>query len=110
MVAEDMIEEITELFCDEAHVMEEAGITYVYLPDLHMPMGNNPPLQDALLSLNPRDGYPTRLFLSSPIPGKGSNWSIHNILGKSWHTISWNYVEFNGRLADVLANHLKAFA
>jgi len=74
-----------------------------------MPVGNNPPVQEALLCIGSRDGYPTRLFLSSPVPGKGANWSVHNILGRAWHTISWNYVEYNGRPADVLANHLKAF-
>lgn len=105
MVTDDMLNEIKELFCKEAHVMIEAGLTYIYLPTLKLLDSS---LCEGLLCLQNRDGYPTRLFLSMPVAGKCANWSTHNIFGKAWHTWSWNYVEFTDSLTAVLANHLKA--
>jgi hypothetical protein len=109
MVTDEMLNEIKQLFCNDARVMIEGGLTYIHLPELKLPKGNSPISCEGLLSLQRRDQYPTRLFLSAPVAGKGSNWTIHHILGKPWHTISWNYVEFTGRPIDVLAQHLRAF-
>lgn len=109
MVTDEMLEEVRRLFCKAANVMTEAGLTYIHLPTLKLPDGNTPATSEGLLCLQPRDGYSTRLFLASPVVGKGPNWTTHSILGRAWHTCSWNHIEFKGRPTDVLAQHLRAF-
>lgn len=94
------------LLCPGAQEMPESGIEYVFLPGLKHPCA--PGTLDALLCPQQHSNYPTRLFLSVPIPGKGNNWSIHTILSRTWHTWSWNYVQANQRLAEILAQHMRA--
>lgn len=109
MVSDEMLNEVRKLFCSQAAVMTEANLTYIHLPLLKLPASNTPEAVEALVCLSSRDGYTTRLFFTEPIVAKGQNWSNHNILGKAWYTCSWNNVMFNGRPADVIAQHLRAF-
>ncbi len=106
-----MVEEATmkELFaiCPGAQEMIEGGITYIYLPQLKLPCA--PGLIDGLLCIQQHGGYTTRLFLSQPVSGKGANWSVHEIVGRTWHTWSWNNVPANLRPAEILAGHLRTF-
>jgi hypothetical protein len=92
--------------CPGAQEMPEGGIEYVFLPGLKHPCA--PGALDALLCPQQHSNYPTRLFLSAVIPGKGNNWSTHTILSRTWHTWSWNNVPANQRLAEILAQHLRA--
>lgn len=87
--------------------MLEGGYTYVFLPQLKIVHGNGILIRDALLCPQERDGYKNRLFLSEPVPGRGNNWSSHQILDKNWFTWSWNHVPAD-RLAVILAQHLTA--
>lgn len=89
-----------------AQEMSEAGINYVYLPKLKLPCA--PGDVEALLCIQQHGGYTTRLFLSKPVPGKGANWTTHQILGKTWHTWSWNNVLADIRPAQILGAHLDA--
>lgn len=109
MVTDEMLNEVKKLFCQNAKVLVEAGLTYIHLPSLTLPAGNTPAAMEALVCLNQRDGYTTRLFFSAPVTAKGQNWTVHNILGKAWHTCSWNNVIFTNRATDVIAQHLRAF-
>lgn len=88
-----------------AKVVEVGGTTYVHLPTLALPDGR---IVEALLCLTVSNGYSTRLFLSEPVPSKGSNWTVHTILDKAWHTWSWNGVPSDIRPIEVLASHLAA--
>jgi hypothetical protein len=99
-------EEIGELrlVCPAAQEMSEGNIAFVYLPGLKV--GAN--VVDGLLCLSPHSGYPTRLFLSVPIAGKGANWTTHTILSRTWHSWSWNYVLAGQRPAEILVQHLRA--
>jgi hypothetical protein len=92
--------------CPGAQAMPEGGIEYILLPGLKHPCA--PGTLDALLCPQQHGGYLTRLFLSAPIAGKGNNWSTHVILSRTWHTWSWNNVPANQRLAEILAQHLRA--
>jgi len=70
--------------------------------------------RDALLCLNPRDGYPTKLYLSERVPHGGKhapNWnaSLYYILGRKWHSWSWRDVPAKQPSASILADHLEAF-
>ncbi len=104
IVAVDALEEIASVFAG-ARVVEEGGCTYVHLPRLNLPDGGD---AEALLCLSGRDGYPTRLFLSRAVAGKGNNWSVHRILDKPWHTWSWNNVPADLRPIEILMSHVGA--
>ena len=82
------VEELAEI-CPVAAPMSEAGSDFVYLPKLRIQTGPDVVERDALLSLCAHSGYTSRLYLSSPIPSKGQNWTTHTVLGRSWHTPSW---------------------
>jgi hypothetical protein len=96
------MEELAAL-CPNVREMEEAGHRYVSIPELII--GGK--VLGGLLCLTDRDGYPTRLFLTEPVLGKGQNWSAHQILGRTWHTCSWNQVSSTLRPAQVLAEHMR---
>jgi hypothetical protein len=74
---------------------------------LKLPGGCNPGVLDALMALHQHSGYPTRLFLAQRVQGRGQNWTVHHVLGRTWHTWSWNYVKADRRPAEVLAEHLR---
>jgi hypothetical protein len=94
--------------CPGANSMSEGGTEFVFLPDLRIPVGNAVETRDALLSLSAHSGYTSRLYISAPIRGKGQNWTIHTVLGRTWHTPSWNNV-MPGRAAEMLQQHLRVY-
>ena len=102
-------DELVELqaICPGASEMTEAGMKYHFLPKLNVPgVGELDGLLRAQQASS--DGYTTRLLLSKPVPGKGQNWTEHRILDRTWHTCSYNNVPATDRLAQILANHLRA--
>jgi hypothetical protein len=105
MISEAAMKEM-ETVCPGVREMVECGTEYLYLPRLRVPC--TPNVLDALLCLRPHGGYTTRLFLSAQVVGRGTNWSAHHILGRTWYTWSWNNVPGSGRPAEVLADHLQA--
>lgn len=107
MLSQKLFEELRAI-CGGAEEMAEGGCTFIYLPDLKIRTGDNIASQDALLCLQARDGYPTRLFLSQQVQGRGNNWTTHRILDRTWYTWSWNYVHSELRPAQMLAEHLRA--
>jgi len=100
--------EVLRAACPAARILSEGGITYISLPDLRFQSGNQTIAREALLCPQQHGGYMTRLFFHQPVPGKGNNWTLHQILGRTWHTWSWNNVEASLPVADILANHLRA--
>ena len=108
MIPPEQMEELKAI-CPDAREMSEAGLAYVYLPGLRLPEGSNPAQEDGLLCLQSREGYPTRLFLSQQIVGKGNNWNSFRVLDKTWFACSWNNVSSALRPAEILAEHLRAF-
>src|SRR5580658_4454273 len=104
MVSEDSLAELRAV-CEGARQMAEGGYAFIYLPGLKVSTGGQTASQDALLCLQTRDGYPTRLFLSQQVQGRGNNWSVHRIVDRTWYTWSWNNVSSDLRPAQVLAEH-----
>lgn len=95
--------------CPDASLKTESGQSFVDLPGLKIQVGKDVVIRDALLSLQAHSGYPSRLFLSQSISGRGQNWSVHSVLGRSWHTPSWGSVA-PGRPVEMLLQHLKVYA
>lgn len=87
---------------------------FVFIPDLPVQVGDAIHRMDALLCPQEHPGYSTRLFLGQSIvgrdqiKGKPANWTQHSILGRLWHTWSWQGVAANQPLLQILAAHLAA--
>jgi hypothetical protein len=103
------IEELRAL-CPEARAYSEAGIDYVLLPSLRLPLGSTPPAMDCLLCMGARDGYENRLFFATIVSAPTArNWNTQNvrILERNWFAYSWR-VPNGMRPIEVLINHLGA--
>jgi hypothetical protein len=92
--------------CPGATEMSEGGRTFVHLPLLKLPEGCAPPESEALLCITEHSGYTSRLFLAQPA-NRGGNWTAHVVLGRTWHTWSWNNVPASLRPTEILTNHLR---
>lgn len=88
--------------------MAEGGKDYIFLPGLKVTVGSDVRELDGLLCPSEVNGYTTRLYLSAPVPERQNNWQASTILGRNWHTWSWNNVPANIPLAQMLLEHLRA--
>lgn len=107
MIAKEQLDELLAL-CDTALELQEGGMPFLYLRGLRLPQGCGLAEVDALLCLHKRDNYDSRLYLSSPVPNRGANWSTSYLFDRRWHTWSWQGVSAQQRAIQVLAGHLKA--
>jgi hypothetical protein len=96
-----------ELLCGTVTEFREGDMCYLLLGRVTLPAGCSPAVSEALLCPQGRDGYLSRLFLSQPVNGRGSNWTVHRILDRNWHTWSWQGIAANQRLAQILRGHLR---
>lgn len=108
-----MIQDAAEIealrpLCSGAVPMAEGGTNYVFLPGLKVTVGDAPRELDGLLCPTQVGGYTTRLYLSESVHERQSNWNCSTILGRSWHTWSWNNVPANIPLVQMLLEHLRA--
>ena len=94
--------------CEAAKVMREGVQEIVYLAKLRIRVGGARHVVDAVLWPTLHAGYTTRLFLSQPFPAKAGNWTVHQILGRPWHSWSWQGVPANLPLLQMLLCHLDA--
>ena len=107
---QDQIKELKQL-CPDIMACNEGEITYYLLRNLSLPQGCSPSTVDALLCPAERDGYPSRLFFATQITSKSSrNWNSQNvrILDRNWFAFSWKLNIAGQRLAELVANHLRA--
>ncbi len=107
MISAESLAELRQV-CPAAASASEAGQEFVDLPGLNIPVGADIQVRDALLTLQEHSGYVSRLFLSEPIAGRGQNWNSFTVLGRSWHSPSWNGVA-PGRPLEMLLQHLKVY-
>lgn len=94
--------------CDSPKVMSEGGTSYLFLPGIKVTTGGSIRVLDGLLCPGQHGGYVTRLFLSQPITERGANWTQWQILGRTWHTWSWNNVPASLPLIQMILEHLRA--
>lgn len=93
----------------DAQLFRETNIPFVSLPKLSILSNGGVLERDALLCPHRHSGYESRLFVSSPVPGRGANWTQHTILARSWHSCSWNNITPEQPWLNILANHLAAY-
>ena len=94
-------------FYPKATVSQEAGSSYIFLPEITSIFAGEKRTLSALLCPMKHGGYSTRLFLSEPIPARGQNWTQHYILGQTLHTPSFNNVPETLPLIQILMSHLR---
>lgn len=94
--------------CEAVQVLKEGPYEYVYLMKLKVRVAGINHVVDAILCPAAHSGYTTRLFLSQAFPARGANWSVHQILGRAWHTWSWQGVPAELPVAQMLLCHLDA--
>lgn len=100
----DEIDELRKL--GEVYSFTEAGVKAIIVKGIQI--GDR--ILDILLWPAPRDGYPSRLFLSEQVPCKKPvTWSTARIAERNWTVISWMLTPGPLRLAQMVALHLAAF-
>ena len=87
----------------------EGSDKFIELPGLCFLVRGQKRQMDALLCLNQRDGYATKLYLAEPVAELGRPWSNFYILGRNWFSWSWKEVSPNQSPIAILAGHLEAF-
>jgi len=75
-----------------AEIWDEGGQPLVYLPSMPVQHNGGKVTVDGLLCPRNHASYTTRLFLSQAFPNRGQNWTAHQIMGRAWHTMSFNNV------------------
>ena len=96
--------------CPGAKLMAEGGLSFAFLPQLKFPSRGATVQMDALLAPQGHSGYQTRLFLDQQLPGVGLAWYAQQILGRTWHAISWQGVAPAQPWTRILAQHLRPLA
>lgn len=105
MSTEDELESLRAV-CEKPVRMSEAGTSYIFLPNLKVLAAGTLRVLDALLCPGMHSGYTTRLFLSSPVPERGANWTQWQIFGRTWHTWSWQNVPASLPPIQIVLEHL----
>ena len=89
-----------------AELIDEGDGPLVYLPAIKVQHGKETVVIDALLAPRLHSSYTTRLFFAQPFVNRGQNWTEHQIIGRPWHTMSYNDVPASLPWIEILANHL----
>lgn len=98
----------------DAKVAADGARVFVWLPSLHVAVGERIYVLDALLSPKDGPGYPTRLYLSQQIAERQTigtmpaNWTCEVIGGRTWYTWSWKDVSQTLPLLEMLLAHMRA--
>lgn len=109
MVNQEWLRELQECI-GNVQILVEGGYTYLYLPILNLPKNCTPSKVEALLCIQTRDGYDSRLYISqipTNMPTRNWNGNIY-ILDKNWRAISWRTSPSLTYL-EMLLVHLKPF-
>ncbi|MFT3714053.1 MAG: hypothetical protein QM817_40850 [Archangium sp.] len=107
-LAKDEVREL-KVFSASVETGTEGGREYVIVNGVSVP-GWEPNKVDVLLCPYERDGYPSRLFLSAKVAGRGGlNWNSEaRLLGRNWFAFSFKVPHSDLRLAQLLAAHMRA--
>jgi len=108
MISPQELEEL-QAVCPSARTLTDGPLNLVHLSKLQLETnGQLIEMPEALLCLSGHQGYLTRLYLSQQVPKNSLNWQIETVLGRSWHTWSWQGIPQAHRPAQILAQHVGA--
>jgi hypothetical protein len=108
-------QQIKELkaYYPDLSLVEDGEVEFILISPLPLPQGCNPESVDGLLCPSPRDGYTSRLFLSSKVThkGPGQNWNANGVIiaGRKCWAVSWKTNQNNLSLLGMVLAHLEAF-
>lgn len=108
---QDQIESLKR-YCDKLSALSEGGVTFFHLNGLRLPPGCTPSKCNALLCPVPREGYPSRLYLSEQVTCPfHRDWKVSDarIAESNWHVFSWKVEPTPPDLAQLLVAHLNGF-
>jgi hypothetical protein len=93
-----------------AKFLQEAGYSYIYLPELNLPDKCTPAASPVLLCVSPKDGYDSRLYFPQKIAGPvDRNWNSNvYVLDKTWQSFSWK-TQAGLSYLQMLSVNLRAF-
>ncbi|MFL6605663.1 MAG: hypothetical protein ACJ8R9_30630 [Steroidobacteraceae bacterium] len=93
----------------QASLLQDGGIPSVLLPQTRLVTPSGVQIMDTVLCPKGLSGYVTRLLLERRIPEKGNlNWQQVMLLGRAWHTWSWNQVSPDQSWIRIFAEHARA--
>jgi hypothetical protein len=99
-------------YCTKLSLFAEGGVNFLYMEGLRLPAGCEPSVCDGLLCPVPKDGYPSRLYLSTQVKSsytRNRNVSNVRIGEKNWFAFSWKVELTSPTLTQLLVAHLTGF-
>ncbi|HEX8584228.1 MAG TPA: hypothetical protein VF680_07450 [Allosphingosinicella sp.] len=99
-----------ERICPGTRLMTEGGLAFAFLPELKFRSRGATLQMDALLAPQGHSGYETRLFFDQQLPDISAAWYQQQILGRTWHALSWRGVSPSQPWTRILAEQLRPFA
>ena len=92
----------------QAALHQDGGVPCVLLPQTHLTCPTGIVVMDTVLCPRGLSGYVTRLLLERKIPEKTNlNWQQVMVLGRAWHTWSWNQIFPEQPWIKIFAEHAR---
>lgn len=108
MSTDGQLESLREV-SPQASFHQDGGVSCVLLPQTHLTTPSGVAIMDTVLCPMGFGGYVSRLLLERRIPEKITlNWQQVMLLGRAWHTWSWNQVSQNQPWIRIFAEHARA--
>lgn len=92
----------------QALLGNDGGVTYVLLPGTRLTTPTGLVVMDTVLCPRGLGGYVTRLLLERKLEEKSQlNWQGVMLIGRPWHTWSWNQIQPNQTWLRIFAEHAR---
>jgi len=92
----------------EASLTVDGGVLCVLLPAARIGTAVGDEVMDVVLCPRGFGGYVTRLLLARKVESKPNlNWQLVTLLGKAWHTWSWNLIPSSQPWLRIYAEHAR---
>jgi hypothetical protein len=104
---ESQLESLREV-SSQASLHHDGDVPCVLLPKTHLVSPSGVQVMDTVLCPKGLSGYVTRLLLERRISEKGNlNWQQVMLLGRAWHTWSWNQISPDQPWIRIFAEHAR---
>ena len=92
----------------QAILGDDGGVVYVLLPQTRLATPGGILVMDTVLCPRGLGGYVTRLLLEHKVEAKMQlNWQGVMLLGRPWHSWSWNQIHPNQAWLRIYAEHAR---